>query len=72
MNAYYVLNGHTLGYINPAQPNVFGILHASVLRGSTFGRLDWFTITAPGVDRLEPATLADFDAFRVCPKGHLS
>lgn len=68
--SYYVLDEHTLGYIDSRQPDVFGILHGSVLRGSPY---DWrygFTILAPGA-KLRPATLDDFDAFNVSARGHL-
>jgi hypothetical protein len=72
MTQYLVLDEHTLGYIDPRQPHVFGILHASVLRGSTFDRLAGFTLVQPGIHNLRPATLEDFEAFRVSSAGHLS
>jgi hypothetical protein len=70
--SYFVLNGHTLGYVYSTQPNTFGILHASILKGSTFDRLAGFAAISPGIDILKPATLADFAEFRVCPKGHIA
>lgn len=48
-----------------------GILHASVLRGSTFDRLAGFTVLPASCD-LRPATVADFESFRVSPKGHVA
>ncbi len=68
---YFVLDEHTLGYIDAGQPHVFGILHASVLRGSTFDRLAGFTFVQPGIHNLRTATLEDFEAFRVSPAGHI-
>jgi hypothetical protein len=68
MVRYFVMGENTLGYVDDRQPNVFGVLHASVLRGSTLDRLAGFTcISQP----LRPATLEDFDAYRVSPRGHL-
>lgn len=64
--SYWVYDEHTLGYIDDRQPGVFGILRASILRGSTFNPLDGFTILPPN-PKLRPATLADFEAFRVLP-----
>lgn len=68
--SYYVLDEHTLGYIDSRQPGVFCILHGSVLRGSPHDWRDGFTILAPGA-KLRPATLDDFDAFNVSARGHL-
>lgn len=70
--SYFVLDGHTLGYIDDRQPTVFGILHPSILRGSPYDpRVDGFTILPVRCD-LRPATLADFESFRVSPKGHVA
>lgn len=66
---HFVKDGHTLGYTLDAQPGWFHVLHGSVLRGGH----DWKdgpVVLSPG-DRLVAATLADFEAYRVCPKGHL-
>lgn len=68
--SHYVLNGHTLGYIYDEHPNTFGVLHGSVLLGGHDWRNGPVTIT--DTDQLVPATLEDFDKFRVCPKGHIS
>ena len=67
---YFVLNGHTLGYTYEGNEPWFNILHASVLRGSTFDRLSGPVPLGPR-DVLVPATQADFDAFRcVPPRGY--
>jgi len=67
VSAFYVKNENTLGYTRPdAEAFWFGILHASVLKGSTHGRLDAWTYLSP-LDRLRPATLADFEEYRVVP-----
>lgn len=66
---YHVLNGHTLGYIYAQQPESFNVLHGSVVRGGH----DWRNgpVAISQLDTLRPATLADFEDYRVCPKGHL-
>jgi hypothetical protein len=61
---YFVLNGHTLGYVLPTDNDEFGILHASVLRGSPYGRLDGCTSLSIH-DVLRPATEQDFADYRV-------
>jgi hypothetical protein len=70
MPAYYVLNSHTLGYVQPEAPNTFCVLHGNPLLGG----LDWKN--GPTVildsDVLTPATTADFERFRVSPVGHLT
>ncbi|WP_099863865.1 hypothetical protein [Pararhizobium haloflavum] len=68
---YFVLGEHTLGYIDARQPHVFCILHASILRGSTFDRLAGITFLHPEIDTIRPATPEDFESYRVCSKGHL-
>ena len=69
-SAYYVYEGNTLGYVNRAQPSVFCPLSANI-----HGR-DWrngpFHLLPAEVDALSPATLEDFERFRVCPKGHIA
>ena len=67
---YFVLNEHTLGYTIDEQPGYLGILHASVLKGSTYDRLSGPVVISPS-DTLRPATKADFDEYRVAWKGHL-
>ncbi len=72
MTKYFVLNGHTLVYrIEGAPEWHVGILAHRILLGSPFDRLAGWTIVW-GWDRLRPATLDDFAAFRVSPKGHLT
>lgn len=69
---YIVLNENALGYVYDEAPGTFCILHASVLRGSPFDRLQGTAAFMPGIDRNRPATLDDFLAYRVCPRGHLA
>lgn len=66
--AYFVKGGHTLGFIYPAQPQLFNILAGK----PQLGGHDWkdgFVAYDPA--DLKPATRADFEYFRVCSKGHL-
>lgn len=67
---YYVLNENTLGYVYAEQPNRMGVLAGSVLKGGHDWRNGPVAIM-PGIDKLRPATLADFDEYRVSPKGHI-
>ena len=66
---YVVLNEHTLGYLQPATPNLLGVLAGSVLRGghNPLNGPVYFSER----DRIRPATHDDFDAYRVCSRGHL-
>lgn len=70
MTIYYVMNENTLGYEQPHQPNVFGILHGSVRKGGLDDKQGFITIL-PGSDKLRLATLADFDEYGVHPGGFL-
>ena len=67
--SFFVLNGHTLGYVYLDRPSYFGVLHGDIKRG---GR-DWRNgpVILTRGDELVPATRADFDLYRVDPKGHL-
>jgi hypothetical protein len=67
---YYVLNEHTLGYVYAAKPNSFNVLHGSVLKGG----YDWKNgpVAITTLDNLRPATVADFEEYRVSPDGHLT
>lgn len=67
---YVVLGEHTLCYRIPQTPSVLGVLSGSVVRGG-YSPLNGPVSTMPG-DELRPATLEDFDFFRVCPVGHLT
>lgn len=68
---YVVKDNHTLGCIYERQPHLMQVLGASVIRGGH----DWkngLVAILPGIDNIRPATLSDFDFFRVSPKGHLT
>lgn len=69
-SSYFVLNGHTLGYTREDNPGWFHILHGSVLKGGHDPKRGP-TVLAP-TDELKPATLEDFEEFRVSPKGHIA
>jgi hypothetical protein len=66
---YFVKDGHTLGYVYDEAPGQFNVLHGSVLKGGH----DWKNgpVAISPICKLEPATLADFEEYRVCPKGHI-
>lgn len=70
MTRYYVLNEHTLCYTICGSPELLGVLAGSVIRGGH----DWKNgpVSAGGSDTLRPATLEDFEAYRVSPKGHIA
>lgn len=57
-----VANENTLGYIQPETPNSLCILHASILKGSTFSNTSG-SVNLPQNHRL--ATKQDFDNFNV-------
>ena len=65
---YFVKDGHTLGYVYKAAPNTFCVLAGSVLKG---GHDPLCGITTTFGAELRPATLEDFETFRVSPKGHI-
>lgn len=70
MTKYYVMDGHTLGYVIDERPEYFGVLAGKPQHGG----YDWengYVIIMPS-DNLKPATEADFEYFRVCPKGHIA
>jgi hypothetical protein len=60
-----VIDEHTLGSVFPEQPNQAQILGASILRGA----LDTMGIIPIQFKKTRPATLADFETFRVHPAG---
>jgi hypothetical protein len=70
MTTYHVLNESTLVYADPRQPGVLGVLAGKPQSGGH----DWRDgpITATPSDTLRPATLADFDFYRVDPAGHVA
>lgn len=70
MTIYYVMNENTLGYVQPQQPDVFGILHGSVRNGGLRDN-DGFVHILPGSDTLRLATIADFEEYGVHPGGFL-
>lgn len=61
---YYVINGHTLGYIFDEQPGVIGVLASKPQLGASFSE-EPKTVTPS--DKLKLATLRDFEFFRVQP-----
>ncbi len=65
--SYFVLNEHTLGYINERAPNLFGVLAADV--NGHDGKNGPVIVTL--TDKMRPATAEDFQKFRVDPTGHL-
>lgn len=70
MTIYYVMNENTLGYVQPQQPDVFGILHGSVRKGGLPDH-NGFVHILPGSDKLRLATLEDFKEYGVHPGGFL-
>lgn len=66
---YVVLDEHTLCYRLDSGPKTLGVLHGSVLRGGH----DWKNgpVTFVHESQLRPATLEDFDFYRVSPTGHI-
>lgn len=64
---YVVFSEHTLGYMYDEQPNQVWILASSVIRGAVQSWKDGSTMALPNDPRLRPATLKDFDTYRVVP-----
>lgn len=64
---YVVKNENTLGYI--INSLTMGVLHGNVIDGGH----DWKNgpVAISLTDRLRPATLADFEHFRVDATGHI-
>lgn len=69
MSKYVVKNENTLCYRQEGS-ELLGVLAGSVIRGGH----DWKNgaVSVGPSDTLRPATLEDFDAYRVCPKGHIA
>ena len=65
-----------LGCINDRTPTAFGILAASVIKGAILTNLDGWSFLPIKPDgtvdhsKYRPATLADFDTFRVSAEGY--
>lgn len=61
---YYIMNGHTIGYVFDQQPGVLCVLASKPQLGA-----DWSEepkqVTSK--DKMKPATLKDFEFFRVQP-----
>lgn len=62
---YVVIDEHTLAYVIPQQPNRYGILRASILKGATSGRLDGWDFFRGPKQKVRPAKTVDFVEFRV-------
>jgi hypothetical protein len=68
---FVVIYEHTLGYINPLQPNSVGILSTSVIRGAApYSQFDGMAAMPVFPKDIRPATRSDFDAFRVSSEGY--
>ena len=63
-----VLEEHTLGYIHPEMPNSVGILHTSILKGSSYNY--WTGSVILGNKPVRLATEDDFTAFRCVFDGY--
>ena len=59
---YYVMNGHTFGYVFDEQPEVLGVLASKPQLGASWSE-EPKVITSK--DKLKLATLKDFEFFRV-------
>lgn len=66
-----VMNEHTLGYIFPEQPKYLHILHASILKGSTFPNDGQSVYIGRGAT-IRLASEQDFNDFRVVMNGYKS
>lgn len=66
---YFVYEGSNLVYSIPGS-TFYGVLRASVLRGSIYK--DGDRIFVPDTEKLRGATKQDFDDFKVCSKGHIN
>ena len=61
------MNENTLGYVYAEQPAMFNILASAI-----GGPHHLSTPIAFDRDRSRPATLGDFERYRVSPKGHVT
>ena len=68
---YLVVNENCLGYADDlTRPFLLGVLQGSVARGGP----DWKNgpVFVTEQDTVRPATLQDFEDYRVSPKGHIA
>lgn len=70
-NKYIVVNENCLGYTDDLTvPFQMGVLQGSVARGGPDWRNGPVFVTSS--DQFRPATLKDFEDYRVSPKGHIA
>ena len=68
---YIVVNENCLGYTDDLTvPFQMGVLQGSVARGGPDWRNGPVFVTSS--DQFRPATLKDFEDYRVSPKGHIA
>ncbi len=69
MTSYHVLNENTLCYLQDGS-SLYGVLAGK----PQLGGHNWINgpVAVSNLDKLRPATLEDFDFYRVCPKGHIA
>lgn len=70
MVSYIVVDENKLCYVNSAHPFEAGVLASSTIRGASHHPANG-PIALPQRNS-RPATLEDFDTFRVSPVGHIS
>lgn len=69
MTSYHVLNENTLCYLQEGS-SLYGVLAGK----PQLGGHDWINgpVAVSSLDVLRPATLEDFDFYRVSPAGHIA
>jgi hypothetical protein len=67
---FVVCDENLFGYILPQLPNDVWILATSVIRGSIYTWKDGSAPVPMDKSKMRPATRADFDTYRICPKGY--
>ncbi|OSO51462.1 hypothetical protein BV363_03017 [Pseudomonas syringae pv. actinidiae] len=69
MTSYHVLNENTLCYLQDGA-GLYGVLAGKPQHGGH----DWINgpVVVSSLDKLRPATLEDFNFYRVCPAGHIA
>lgn len=65
---FVVVSENVLGYIDPRQPHVLGVLATSVIRGAVLTWQDGWTFLPS--ENVRPATRQDFADFRVSGDGY--